>query len=286
MNTRNLIFGAVIGGAVSAFVIKRYDNTHEKKVREIICEKFRPLLDKLGFRSPSETVTKEIEDGLNTALTVENARKYIDYSGWKTDVTKEDSNEDSAGNGNCDDCSNSGGRSESGSGECSCEYGSETDREHVAKRHEQCFDKTYNSMEEARADNPTANGIQLVANPELAYDLLSMVDGETAGDGTVLEELRCQQIEKINAVDFTKAIAAGSAMQSLIFDPIEKKLYWNFTYSEIEENDIYYLIGKDNWEGILDESGFNANGWIQPLYLHDTHDDVYIKVETGSASLK
>jgi hypothetical protein len=286
MNARNLIFGFGVGAAISAIAVKWYDKTHEKKIREIIEGRFRPLFDRLGFRSPSETVIKEIEDGLNTTLTTEAARKYIDYSGWKTDVTKEDSNEDSVGNGNCDDSSNSSGRSEGCSGECSCESGSETDREHVAKRHEQCFDKTYQSMEEARADNPTANGIQLVANPELAYDLLSMVDGEAAGDGVISEELRCQQIEKINAIDFTKAIAAGSAMQSLIFDPIEKKLYWNFTYAEIEENDIYYLIGKDNWEAILDESGFNANGWIQPLYLYDTRDDVYVKVETGSASLK
>ena len=242
--------------------------------------------DLAELRRKEREIQRAIEDGLNTALTTEAARKYIDYSGWKIDVMKEDSNEDSAWNGNCNDSSNSSGRSEGCSGECSCESGSETDREHVAKKYDNCFDKAYESMEEARADNPTANGIQLVANPELAYDLLSMVDGEAAGDGVISEELRCQQIEKINAVDFTKAIAAGSAMQSLIFDPIEKKLYWNFTYAEIEENDIYYLIGKDNWEAILDESGFNANGWIQPLYLYDTHDDVYVKVETGSASLK
>lgn len=286
MSARNLIFGAVIGGAVSAIAVKWYDKTHEKKIREIIEDRFRPLIDRLGFRSPSETVVKEIEDGLNTALDTERVKKYIDYSGWKTDVTKEDSNEDSAGSRDCDDCSNSGGRSEGCSGECTCESGSETHREHMAEKYEQCFDKAYESMEEARADNPTSNGVQLVANPDLAYNLLGMVDGEDAGDGVISEELRCQQIEKINAVDFTKAIAAGSAMQSLVFDPIEKKLYWNFTYAEIEENDIYYLIGKDNWEAILDESGFNANGWIQPLYLYDTCDDVFIKVETGSASLK
>lgn len=285
MNARNLIFGFGIGAAISAIAVKWYDKTHEKKIREIIEDRFRPLLDRLGFRSPSETVVKEIENGLNNALDIESVKKYIDYSGLKPDVTKEDSNEDSARNGNCDDCSNSGRRSEGCSGERTCESGSEIDREHVAEKYEQCFDKVYQSMEEARADNPTSNGVQLVANPELAYDLLSMVD-EDAGDGVISEELRCQQIEKINAVDFTKAIAAGSAMQSLVFDPIEKKLYWNFTYAEIEENDIYYLIGKDNWEAILDESGFNANGWIQPLYLYDTCDDVFIKVETGSASLK
>ena len=34
-------------------------------------------------------------------------------------------------------------------------------------------------------------------------------------------------------------------------------------------------------EEIIDESNYNANGWIQPRYYQDLRDNVFIKVETG-----
>lgn len=158
--------------------------------------------------------------------------------------------------------------SEDSNRECSGGCRESIDRKYVAK---QCSEQIYSDLEQAARENGLEQDtIQLVSE----HDIVE-------GEGTVAEELRSNAIVSISAVEFVKAAAAGKSIQSLVFDPYDKDFHWNFTNTAIDISDAWHLIGKNNCDEILDESNFNANGWVQPRYFYDSASDIYTKVETG-----
>ena len=144
--------------------------------------------------------------------------------------------------------------------------GSNADREHVSKLLQ---NTEYESVSEADA---TVEGKLCLVSNDSEY---SLADVESSEDDTD------EYVVQISAVVFVKAVTQGLMMKSFVFNPFNKKFYWNFTNSELTEEEADNLFGKHNVEEIIDESNYNANGWIQPRYYQDLRDNVFIKVETG-----
>lgn len=121
---------------------------------------------------------------------------------------------------------------------------------------------------------PTVDGddVHLVTESEL-------MENNDSDDEKKIQE---PNIENVGAIVFCKAIAAGESLQSFIFNPIIKQLYWNFTFEQVDENEAVELFGRSLVDEILEESNYNSNGWIQPRYLYNRDTKVYMKIETGS----
>lgn len=90
------------------------------------------------------------------------------------------------------------------------------------------------------------------------------------------------EIESIKPKEFVQAVASGALMRSFVFNPQTKEFYWNFTEEGVDDKDAIDWFGQSIINEIIEESKFNANGWIQPRFLYNKTEDVYIKIETGT----
>lgn len=102
---------------------------------------------------------------------------------------------------------------------------------------------------------------------------------ETDENGSVNHD--SDDLSVIDAVEFVKAIASGANMRSFIFNPVDQKLYWNFTDEPLSEYEINSLVTSGVVDDILNESNGNLDHSITPKYLYNKIENVYTKIETG-----
>jgi len=140
----------------------------------------------------------------------------------------------------------------------------DADREHVSKI---IHDTEYASKD--LASEQISGELQLVDEKDLVKS-----DGDDSDDS---DDKDLFPVE-VSAATFVKGVAGGKNIQSFVFDPFTKKFCWNFT---LEEVDIADYLGKKNFDSIMEESNYNANGWIQSRYYYSQKTDTYVRVEAG-----
>lgn len=82
-------------------------------------------------------------------------------------------------------------------------------------------------------------------------------------------------------VDFAKAMANGATVQNFIFNPIDQKLYWNFTYSEVKQDEIMRYVGFNVMNSIIEESNSNPGKTIRPRYLYNNLEKTFVLINPG-----
>lgn len=97
-------------------------------------------------------------------------------------------------------------------------------------------------------------------------------------NGTDMEKR--QTIKKIKELDFIKAIEMNSAFEMIAFNPKDKSFSYANTSEKIPYEEACRKFTKSIVEDILNESSYNADGWIQPLNLYDSETNFYIIIET------
>ena len=94
--------------------------------------------------------------------------------------------------------------------------------------------------------------------------------------------------EFVTPIEFVKAVTAENAVYtSVIFSPYSKEFFYALTEEEIDETELAELVGDVSVvDEIKIESDFNANGWIQPRYIHNLRTNEYVKVAIGGFSVR
>ena len=82
-------------------------------------------------------------------------------------------------------------------------------------------------------------------------------------------------------IDFAKAMANGASVQNFIFNPIDQKLYWNFTYIEVKQDEIMRYVGFNVMNSIIEESNSNPGKTIRPRYLYNNLEKTFILINPG-----
>ena len=82
-------------------------------------------------------------------------------------------------------------------------------------------------------------------------------------------------------IDFAKAMATGAPVQNFIFNPMDQKLYWNFTYIEVKQDEIMRYVGFNVMNSIIEESNSNPGKTIRPRYLYNNLEKTFVLINPG-----
>ena len=135
--------------------------------------------------------------------------------------------------------------------------GSEVDRE----QHESSIPS------EVREYSPTADAVSdALVNVISSEDDLGVPDKDP-------------YVTVISAREFVVAVASGCLMRSFIFNPSDNAFYWNFTEEDVDKTEAVSWFGSDVIDDILKEC--SETGTIQPKFLYNATEDIYMKIEPG-----